>query len=251
MTTNSQIRDKIKIFRPTSQKINLFEPNLKEKVSCFYKIKDADSNKFKLFVFRSLLLIETKIETSLLFTINYPDVICLANKKLKVIPNIGNIYTDNSNNETINNCLEKIKSELKPLQLQSNEGLMVYRNSIQLIVNQNRQIVPEICIIKNIKLIIEEYFPETVKEDCFSDLPEEFSQLISKYQNLTVTDDFERSEKIAKLSTRKKKEIISVMEPRLMQIDILLKTYENKPLPLDIIKLQILAEITLELKNYS
>jgi hypothetical protein len=112
MTTEQEIRNKIKIFRPTSQEVNLFDQNLNDKSIRLFKFKDDQDNRFKIWFFTSLLKLEIPLTTSLYFSINIPDKVCFANKKLKEINGIGKIYTDNSKNDQIINCIELLKDGL-------------------------------------------------------------------------------------------------------------------------------------------
>jgi hypothetical protein len=144
MTTEQQIRDKVKKFRPTSQEVNLFDPNLSDNSTRLFKFKDDLDNRFKLWVFTETVKLETPLTTSLLFSINFPDKVCFADKKLKEITGIGKIYTDNSKNYQVVNCIEMLIDELRTLDFDNKEGLTVYRNSLQLTLNHNRQFLPEI-----------------------------------------------------------------------------------------------------------
>ena len=126
MTTEEYIRILTKEFRPTSQKIDLYDWNIQDTSTRVFKIKDNEGNKFKLFAFTSRLRIELPVKTSLLFAINLPDNICLANKLLNHSPENYKIYTDQSNDKSILICIDIIKQDLKDLKLETNEGLFVY-----------------------------------------------------------------------------------------------------------------------------
>lgn len=249
MTTEQEIRNKVKMFRPTSQEVNLFYPNLNDKSTRLLKFKDDQDNKFKIWVFTNSLTLEIPLMTSLIFSINIPDKVCLADKKLNEIKGIGNIYTDNSNNDQIINCIELLKDELKTLDFDHNEGLTVYRNSLQLSLNHKRQMLPEIEICKNIKTIIEINFPDKANETDYFDLPTDLRQILLKFENLAVTDDFERDELIEGLTTRQRNDLIKIIEPKFEEINLFLDTFGDKPLTVGAIGLQSLAELTIELTN--
>jgi hypothetical protein len=85
MTKEQEIRNKVKMFRPKGQEVNLFDPNLNDKSTRLFKFKDDQDNKFKIWVFTYTVKLETPLTTSLLFSINFPDKVCLANRSLKNI----------------------------------------------------------------------------------------------------------------------------------------------------------------------
>jgi hypothetical protein len=249
MTTKQEIRNKLKIFRPTSQEVNLFDPNLNEKSTRFFKLKDNQDNRFKIWVFNNSLKLEIPLRTSLLFSINIPDKICFADKKYKEIYGIGIVYTDNSINDQIFNCIDLLNDELKALEFDKNEGLTVYRNSFQITLKHKRQLLPEIEICKKIKTIIELNFPDKASGTDYSDLPTDLRQILLKFENLVVSDDFERDELIEGLTTRQRKDLIKIIEPKFEEINLFLDTFGDKPLTEGAIGLQSLAELTIELTN--
>ncbi|UPT66930.1 MAG: hypothetical protein M0D57_21295 [Sphingobacteriales bacterium JAD_PAG50586_3] len=249
MTTEQEIRNKIKIFRPTSQEVNLYSQNLNDKSIRLFKFKDDQDNRFKIWFFTSSLTLEIPLTTSLLFSINIPDKVCFADKKLKEINGIGKIYTDNSKNEQIINCVELLKDELKSLDLDNTEGLTVYRNSLHLVLKHNRQLLSEIEVCKKIKTIIEVNFPDKINGTDYSDLPTDLRQILLKFENLINSNDFERDEIIERLTTIQRKDLIKVIESKLKAIDLFLDTFDNKPLTEGAIGLQCLAELTIQLTN--
>ncbi len=249
MTTEQGIRNKIKIFRLKSQKVNLFSPNLNDKSIRLFKLKDDQNNRFKILVFTSSLTLEIPLTTSLNFSINIPDKVCLADKILKEINGIGKIYTNNSKNNQIINCIELLKDALKTLDLDSNEGLTVYRNSLQLTLKQNRKLLSEIEICKKIKTIIELNFPDIVNRTEYYDLPDDLKQILLKFENFAITDDFERNELIEGLTTIQRKDLIKVIGSKLEAIDLFLNTFGDNPLTEGAIGLQCLAELTTQLTN--
>jgi hypothetical protein len=257
MTTLQEIRDKLKIFRPTSQEVILFDPNLNDKSTRLLKFKDNQDNRFKIWVFTDNVKLETPLTTSLLFSINFPDNVCLAKKLLLDERGIGKIFTDNSKDVQIQYCLKLLKNDLKSLNFDFNEGLTVYRNSIQLTLKQDRQMLPEIEILKKIKSLIELNFPDEIEEIDYSDLPTDLRQILIKFGSLAISDDFERDEKIKTLTNKQRIDFIETLEPKLENINSFIDTFSDKPLSEGAIRLQSLAELLIELtyehgkKNHS
>ena len=237
------------MFRPTSQEVNLFDPNLSDKSTRLFKFSDDQDNRFKIWVFSDTVKMEIPMATSLLFSINFPDKVCLANKKLKNISGVGIVFTDNSKDDQIQSCIELLNDDLKSLQFDNNEGLTVYGNSLQLTLKPGRQLLPEIEACKKIKSLIELNFPDKTSEADYSDLPTDLRQILLKYETLAISDDFERDELIGELSTKQRNDLIKSIEPKLEEINLFLDTFGDKPLTEGAIGLQCLAELTIELTN--
>ncbi len=257
MTILQDIRNKVKKFRPTSQEVNLFDPNLNDKSTRLFKFKDDHDNRFKIWVFTDTVKLETPLTTSLLFTINYPDKVCLAKKLMFEEIGIGKIYSDSSKDDQIQLCIKLLNDDLKSLNLDFNEGLTVYGNSLQLTLKQDRHIIPEIESLKRIKSLIELNFPEEIEKIDFSNLPTDLRQILKKFWTLAISDDFEREEKIQTLTKKQRTDFIETLEPKLEVINAFLDTFSDKPLSEEAIRLQSLAELLIELtyehgeKNHS
>ena len=237
------------MFRPTSQEVNLFDPNLSDDATRLFKFKDDQDNRFKIWVFTDTVKLETPLTTSLLFSINYPDKVCLAKKLLFEEIGIGKIFTDNSKDDQIQLCIKLLDDGLKSLNLDFNEGLTVYKNALQLTLKQDRQLLPEIEIFKKIKSLIELNFPDKHNETEFSDLPIDLRQLLLKCKSFAFSDDFERDEFIEGLSTKQRTDLIKLIEPKIGEINLFLDTFGDKPLTEGAIGLQCLAELTTEISN--
>jgi len=249
MTTEQEIRNKVKIFRPTSQEVNLFDPNLNDKSTRLLKFKDDQDNKFKIWVFTDTVKLETPLTTALLFSINFPDKVCLAKKLLLEESGIGKIFTNNSKDDQIQLCIKLLKDDLKSLNFDFNEGLTVYRNSLQLTLKQDRQMLLEIEIFKKIKSLIELNFPDETDEIDFCDLPTDLRQILIKFGALAISDDFERDERVQTLTENQRTELIETLEPKLENINSFLNTFSDKPLTKGAIRLQSLAILLIELTH--
>jgi hypothetical protein len=243
-----EIRDKIKKFRPTSQKVDFFDPNINEKSSHLYKFNDGKGNKFKIWIFTDKIKLETPLTTSLLFSINIPDIICFANKYFKNINGIGKLFTDKSKDKQIELSIELLKEDLKSLCFDRTEGLTVYGNLLQLTLRNDRQILHEIEVCEKIKTIIELNFPEKIYSVDYTDLPTDLKQLIIKFECWAIPDDFERDEKSKEMTKKERNELIKAFERKFNDINLFLDTFGDKPLTDGAIKLQCLAEMAMELK---
>jgi len=249
MTTVQDIRNKVKRFRPTCQEVNIFDPNLNDKATRLFKFKDDQENRFKIWVFTDTVKLETHLTTSLLFSINFPDKVCLANRSLKNIIGIGTVFTDNSKDDQIHVCIELLNNDLKSLKLDNKEGLTVYGNSLQINLNYDRLLLPEIEVCKKLKTIIEHNFPDKSTKADYSDLPIVLRKILVKYERLAVTDDFERNELTEGLTAMQRKDLIKAIEPKFEEINLFLDKFGDKPLTEGAIGLQCLLEMTIELIN--
>jgi len=249
MTTVQEIKNKIKKFRPTSQKQNIICPNINDKATRFYKFKDDRGNKFRIWIFTDRIMLETPLATSLLFSINIPDQICLANKFLENIGGIGKLYTDNSKDEQVKLCINLLKEDLISFHFDHTEGLTVYGNWLQLILKNNRQISPEIEVCERIKSIIELNYPRKVYNVDYADLPTDLRQLVEKFESWAISDDFERDEKSKEMTKKERTKLIETIECKCDDINVFLDTFGEKPLTDGAIKLQCLAELVMELKQ--
>ncbi len=249
MTTIQDIRNKVRIFRPTSQEVNFFDPNLNDIATRLFKFKDDQENRFKIWVFTDTVKLETPLTTSLLFSINFPDKVCLANRSLKTIIGIGTVFTDKSKDDQIQVCVELLNNDLKSFQFDNKEGLTVYGNSLQLTLKHDRLLLLEIEACKKLKTIIEHNFPNKAARTDYSDLPSELRKILVKFESLAVTDDFERDELIERLTAKQRKHLIRAIEPKFEEINLFLDNFGNKPLTEGAIGLQSLVELTIELTN--
>ena len=112
----------------------------------------------------------------------------------------------------------------------SNEGLTVYRNSLQLTLKQDRQILPEIEVLKKIKLLLQLNFPDEIEEVDFSDLPTDLRQILKEFGLLAISDDFERDVKIQTLTKKQRTDFIETLEPKLENINSFLAvSYTHLP----------------------
>lgn len=237
------------MFRPTSQEASLYDPNLNDTSDRIFKFKDFQDNKYRIWVFSDTIKLETPLSTSLLFSINYPDKVCLANKLLFEESGIGKIFTDYKKNDQIQLCIKLLKNDLILLNFDINEGLTVYRNSLQLTLKQDRQILPEIDVFIKIKSLIELNFPDETEEVDYSGLPSDLRQILIKFRSLAISDDFDRGEVIHELSAGQRRDLIKLIEPKLEEINLFLDTFADKQLTEAAIRLQCLAELTIELAN--
>lgn len=257
MTTEDQIRDKIKIFRPKSQVISLFDYNLNDKSTRVFKFQDKIGNKIRIWNFTNTITIELPTEIAINFAINIPDKLCLSNILNADIEEIGKIYTREKGDIVILNCIKLLFNELKSLQLDTNEGLIVFKNGLQLILNPSREILTEIETLVKIKSIIETNFPDKDNKVDYEELPKDLKKILLDYGEWAITDNFERDEKIQTLTKKQLVDFIETLEPKLENINAFLGTFIGRPLTEGAIRLQSLAELLIELtyehgkKNHS
>ena len=52
------------MLRPTSQEVNLFDPNLNDKSTLLFKFKDGNENRFKILVFTDTIKLEAPLASN-------------------------------------------------------------------------------------------------------------------------------------------------------------------------------------------
>jgi len=249
MSTSEYIKEKLKEFNTKSKKTNLFNPNLQRTSSRYFILKMNDRDIIRVFDFGDRIVIEINIKASILFAVNLPDTICLANKALR--NNAGfKIYTSNTIDKTILDCIDLIKQDLVALNLQSNEGMYVYGNGISLNINITRDLIPEIKVLQTLKSIIEDNFPEAQDLVDPQKLPEDLRSLIPLFSEWAIMDDLERKEKLQKSSKTKLKKVMEFVYPKMNEINGYLDSFKDNPLPNEAILIGRLAELVSELKKH-
>jgi hypothetical protein len=249
MKTVQEIRNTIKKFRPISQKTNLFDPNINDRSNRLYRFKDEEGVKFIIWIFSDKIKVEIPLSTSLLFSINIPDMICFANKFIETMDGIGKLFTNNSKNKQVKLCVKLLEDDLIALNFNHTEGLIVYKNSLQMILKNDRQIIPEIEICKRIKSVIELYYPDKIYSIDYTDLPNDLLQLIERYESLAIPDDVEKEEKVQEMTKKEHTDFIEAIEQKFNDINIFLDSFGDKPLTEGAIKIQCLAELAMYIKQ--
>ena len=248
MVEETYIKGILKEFKPKSYKIDLYDSNLQEISNRYFVFNDKNDNRFKLFLFTKRLSLEIKLNTNLLFAVNLPDNVCLANQKLDSTVSDYKIFTDHKKDELVTDCTNLIQEELGSLKLMLGEGLFVYGNLIQIILNPTRLIIPEIEILNRIRLKLSDKCSINEKID-FSNLPVNLQQLIPILNEWAIPDEAEREEKIAKTSPKKLKQLIDRVNPKMDAINDYLDNFKKDALPHEATLVGNLAELITELNN--
>jgi len=248
MTTSDYIKEKLIEFNLKSKKTNLFHPNLQRTSHRYFNLKMSTGATYRIFDFTEKIVIETAIKTCLLFTVNLPDKICLADKKLNTKTGLK-IYSSNTKDLKVIDCVNLIKKEIIDLRLQNNEGIYIYGNGITLNLNNSRELKPEILILQNLKSIIEDNFPENQEITDPFRLPTNLRNLAALFSEWAIQDDLEREEKIQKSSKIKLKRLIDLVYPKMDEINKYLDSFKTEPMPDEAILVGSLAELVSELIN--
>ncbi len=246
MTTADHIRNMLKDFKLTTHKIDLFDYNLHDRSTRFFKIQDKDGNKYRLFVFTERISIEAKTATTLHFSVNLPDNICLA--KYPLDNNFGHkIFTSKSQDASILSCLNIINKEILDIDLNLNEGIFIYQNGIQLVVDKSRLLIKEVLTLQRIKEVLKDKFPLKSEMIDSTKLPSDLQYLIPILAEWAISDDVEREEKISKSSKSKLKKVIDHVSPKMNSINNYLDSFKSEPWPYEATLVANLAEIVSEL----
>jgi hypothetical protein len=247
MTTAEHIKKVLIDFKLTSRKIDLFDPNLQDNSIRVFEIRDKAGNKCKVYAFTERITIETKAATSLHFSINLPDKICSAEKRLN--NSYGHkIFTTHSQDSAILSCLGLISNDIQNLRLKSNEGIFIYRNTVQLVVDKSRHLIQEIITIQGIKKILESRFPDNPQTIETSKIPSDLQELIPILSEWAISDDLERNEKISSSSKAKLKKVVDMVTPKMNIINHYLDSFKREPLPYEATLIGNRAELVSELR---
>ena len=242
MTTSEHIKTSLKKYKLANQKINHYNYNVHRTSLRLFKFKDEKGNRFKVYDFSDKIMVETKLQSSIHFAINQPDLICSANTLLE-----NNIYTGNTNNSSVLVCVDLIKQDIQEIRLQKSEGLFVYSNAIQLLVDKSRELISEIAFLQKIKSIIEDKFPSTPEIVDNTKVPNDLQELIPLLKEWAISDDSERDEKIKISSKAKLQKVIDIVNPKMTLIDDYLDTFGDEPVPHEATLIMSLAELVAEL----
>lgn len=242
MTTEVYIRNLLKGFNPVKKKINLRHQNLQEQSNRYFSF-NKDEAKFKLFVFNERFLLEIKATTNLLFAINLPDHVCLANTLLKT--NNYKLFVDNERNDLVKTAFNSINGEIQLLNFATTEGIFVYGNAIQLVLNKTRSLIDEINILSSIKSKLEHEW-EDQKLD-FSRVPISLQGLVPFLHRWSISDDVERDQAINQASKEEIEQLIKYVNPKMKEINEYLDGFNSKVMPDEAVLIGDLAELVSEI----
>lgn len=242
MDTAAHIKTVLQHYNLNSQKVDIFNPNVKDTSKRLFKIKDQEGNAFTLYVFTESISIEKKLNTVLHFSVNLPDEIFLVHNLIE--NNYGlKIFSDESEHNNIFRCINIIHTRIQQLQLGLQEGLFIYRNGVQLVVDKSRQLIPELMLLQQICSSIDRNFSGSVNVIDPSVIPGNLAVLIPLLQEWAISDDEERSEKINTSSKSKLKKIVDEVSPKMEMINTYLNSFNNEPLPYEATLVGYLAEL--------
>lgn len=240
--TSEHIKKTLKDFKLTCHKVNYYDPVISVTSKRVFKMKDEYDNKFKLYDFTGKILIELNAQTSLLFSVNLPNNIFLANKLLK-----NKLYAKRSNDNFVSDCFNLIRKDINNISLLKDEALFVYRNGIHLLIRNTRELLPVIIFLQKVKRTIEYHFPDVDETIDISKFPAEFKNLLHVIKEWAIADDTKREEKIKRSSQIKIQKVIDAVSPKMNSINNYLNSFKDEPISYEASLLGNLAELITEL----
>ncbi len=246
--TTGRVKALMKAFHPSSHKINLFNPSVNDDSDRYFKIKDKDGSRLKLYAFPKQILLEVPVKTSMSFGVNKSDKICFFDKMAGNSKIPFKIFVNRKPGNGPLACLDLIGPHIQQLGLKKSEGLFIYPNCINLAMDNDREIIPELLLLKKIKKIIEKHFPGSKEEIDTSKIPVIFSDLVPLLDEWAISDDLEREEKLRRLSKSKQKKLVDLVGPKLNAIDDWLNSFKKEPMPHEATLIGDLAGLVAELK---
>jgi hypothetical protein len=161
----------------------------------------------------------------------------------------GIAYTNRSNDDVVTDALKLIENEIRDLKLGDGEGLFVYGNAIQLVVDGTRLLLPEIQILRRISSkILHSYAVEKYLVDV-SRIRTELHDLVPLFSDWAISDDFERQQKIDKTSKSELGKLVKIVVPKMDLINDYLNSFGDEPLPHEATLIGNLAELVSEIMS--
>lgn len=242
MTIEDHIKNTLQEFKPVGKKINLQHQNLQEQCNRYYSFK-KDENKFKLFIFNERLMLEVKATTKLLFALNLPDLVCFANKLSNMTGH--KLFIANSNDDLVKTAVDAINEDILLLNFAITEGMFVYGNAIQLVLNKTRILINEINILSSIKSKLT-HESEDQKLD-FSGVPIALEGLEPFLNKWAISDDEERDEAISQASKEELEQLNKYVNPKMKTINEYLDSFNNGVMTDEAILIGNLAELVTQI----
>lgn len=242
MIDNSNIESLLKKFKTKIRSTNLFNANFIGNATKEYRIK-YEGVLFKIYGFKNTIIIETDIDTAVSFTVNIPDKICSLNQFAGKIAELS-IYTGTYNPRCSLECAYFISDFIEQLALKKEEGIIVYRNGIQLAINTPDKILASISILHTLRQTIERNFPGKVPKNIdIMQIPDNLRPLVPYLEKWAISDDDARQIRIKASSKEELQLLIDVISPRIDQINQYLGSFGNRPLTQEAILIGLLGEL--------
>lgn len=187
--------------------------------------------------FSEFFKIEIRIITGLFFSINIPNEL-----RLLVNPTSDSvldypIYLPqthfNNDDKKLRLFINTIAIFLNPLKLQEDEGLLVYSDSISLILESKRDILGLLKGVVSIFLTNSSVFTIPHKKHKISSkgVPDTLLPLMPYIVDWSISDDRERSDAIDKMTPNQKKDLVNAVWPLITDINAYLNSFKNKVMP--------------------
>lgn len=248
MTNNSDIKSRLKNFNVKSRTINHYNANFTGNATKEYRF-EYEGCKYKVYGFEKVIIIEADIDTSVIFTVNISDKVCSLNQPAGKVAD-KNIYTCDYDTGRSFECACLISDFIKRLDLNSDEGIIVCKNGIQLAINSLDKILDSLAILNNLIKTIETHFPgEATKKTDISQIPDNLRSLIPYLEEWAISDDENRQIKIASSSKRELKHLIDEISPKINQINQYLDSFGERPLTPEAILIGQLGELIDEITS--
>jgi hypothetical protein len=250
--TEMRIRTLLKPLKPASRKVNIYDPRLRDDTGRVFIIHTKQGDKLQVYVFSKQLMVEMPAKIGLLFTVNRKDTVYSTTDKLQdqtALP--YKIYAHRRNDPSVAACLLLIRKYLLQLELGKKEGLFFYNGSINLLINSQRLLIPELRLLAKIRTLIVKHFPEEEQNIDQSKIPADLRDLAPLLKTWAIPDDAEREKKIRKLPSAKRQQLVDRVQPQISKIDRWLSSFRSRPMPYEAQLMGNLAELVTELKHNS
>ncbi|MBS1663405.1 MAG: hypothetical protein JST68_20350 [Bacteroidetes bacterium] len=248
MTTEQHIKAILKPFTSRSQKIDLYSHLIDDSASRLFRVTFTDGRKYSLTAYSKHIEIACKIDSVPYFYINRKDPFDSSNKRLPAGDFPYPVYYRSKNKEIVMKCMEKIKKPMARLALQKGEGVFLFKGAVELVLNPERSILPELAIASSLAQILERHFPQRQEEIDASKIPARLQPLVPFLGEWAISDDQEREEKVGAATKAQLKKLVATVNPLFGEINAWLDSFKKKSMTNEATLVGNLAELVAELK---
>lgn len=198
--------------------------------------------------------ISLKVDSTLHFSVNRPDIIFLYNQpnKLKDFPYI--VYTREQRdispqNETFQKFWDLFSVLLNNFQLTVSESVFFYSNMVIFALDSKRDLVK--ALDKIIDLLTENntiFKKEARQKIDLKNIPDNLKVLLPLLKKYSLSDDSERAELVEQMSNNKKTALKRTVVPLMSEIETYLDSFVNKVFTYEASLISDLAELVAELQ---
>jgi hypothetical protein len=200
----------------------------------------------------TVLLAEMPVDNgSLLFAVNKPDRICLADDLIEDLRSVISLPVYASDSRGADNVAAWIRGGgaalIRGLAPSAEEALFVFGNKVEFLSRVDREPFALLDALLELAARLPRERPPAVD---LSVLPVELRRLAVLFDRWAISDDYEREERIRHATSAQRRSFLRVVTPLVQQIDNYLASFGSSPLPEAAIRVATIAELAAELRAH-